>query len=160
MQTFKAILIPMDFSAASERALQYGRDIAEVFDASLHVLHVLEHPIGPAAFMNLYGTLPAGYFESRERQARTRLEALLTDEHKAKCSAVLVTRMGHVAEEILDYLKEQPIDLVVMATTARSGVSRLIVGSVADTIVREAPCPVLTVHPDHRAQAGAGDRAA
>ena len=80
---------------------------------------------------------------------------------RVKYCAVFVLRMGEPARQILEYLKEQPaIDLVVMATAGRGGVARLMMGSVADTIVRAAPCPVLTIHPPDHAERGSTYRAA
>ena len=81
---------------------------------------------------------------------------MLSEEEKAKYQPKLVYRTGATADEILDYLREQgDIDLVVMATHGRGGAARLMMGSVADKIVRAAPCPVLTI----RAAAEPGDRA-
>lgn len=160
MQLIKTILVPMDFSAASKRALRYACDVADAVGASLHIIHVLENPFAPGAFMETY-TPPGDYLENLDRQARAELEAQLTTEEKAQYSAVLILRLGAPAQEILQYLKEHgAIDLVVMATAGRGGVARLLMGSVADKIVRAAPCPVLTLHPQDRADAGSTFRAA
>ena len=89
---------------------------------------------------------PPEYFEALERDARRQLEGLLTAEEKDRYHATLVHRTGPAAQEILDYLQAQgDIDLVVMATHGRGGVARLMMGSVADKIVRAAPCAVLTM---------------
>ena len=88
-----------------------------------------------------------------ERATARDLEALLTAEEKAQYGAVLVRRTGAAAHEILDYLREQgDIDLVVMATHGRGAAARLMMGSVADKVVRAAPCPVLTIR--HAGHAG------
>ena len=147
MRAIKTILVPTDFSAASDRALRYARDLADAVGASLHVLHVLENPFPPGTFMEMYAASADSHLEHRGRQARARLESLLTDEQRAKYSAVQVMLPGMAAEQILEYLNEHPADLVVMGTAGRAGLSRLMMGSVADRIVRAAPCPVLTVHP-------------
>lgn len=161
MATIKTILVPTDFSPASDQALRYARQLADVFGASLHLLHVVENPFAPGAFMELYTPPPGDYVGALERDARTRLETLLTDEEKTRYSAVLTTRTGAPAHEILEYLESHGgIDLVVMATAGRGGVARLMMGSVADRMVRSAPCPVLTLHPHDAERRDSGHRAA
>ena len=147
MRAIKTILVPTDFSDASDRALEYARDLADAFGASLHILHVLENPFPPGTFMEMYAPSTDNYLGNIERQARAHLEGLLTEEQRAKYSAVTVMRRGMAAEQILEYPNEHPVDLVVMGTAGRGGFSRLMIGSVADRIGRAAPCPVITVHP-------------
>lgn len=161
MRTIKTILVPTDFSAASLHALEYARDIADTFGASLHLIHVLENPYVAGGYMEMYAPPPADYLDSLDESARGRLEEQLTPEEKAKYSAVFLTRMGAPAREILDYLSANAeIDLVVMATAGRGRVARLVMGSVAEKIVRAAPCPVLTINPHDRSETGAAPRAA
>lgn len=140
------ILVPTDFSAASEAAVRYGYELALALGARLHVLHVLENPFAAGAFMEMYSPPPADYFTELERQTDEKLRTSLTEEQKARCGAVLTNRMGVPSSEILDRLDEEPrIDLVVMATHGRGGVARLVMGSVTDKVIRAAPCPVLTL---------------
>ena len=161
MTPVKIILVPTDFSAASKWALRYACQLADAFDASLHIIHVLENPFAQAAFGEVYVPPPGDFLEDFYRRARTELEAQLSTEEKAKYSAVFISREGVPANEILKYLNEERgVDLVVMATAGRGGVARLMMGSVADKVVRAAPCPVLTLHPDGRADAGSTSRAA
>lgn len=146
----KNILVPTDFSVASGEAIRYGYDLAVSLGATLHVLHVLENPFAPGAFMEMYSPPPAQYFTDLEKRAEEKLRAVLTPEEKERSHAVLTTRLGIPSVEILDRLDESPkIDLVVMATHGRGGVARLVMGSVTDKVVRGASCPVLTLreHP-------------
>jgi nucleotide-binding universal stress UspA family protein len=160
MQPIKIILVPTDFSPASKRALRYACNLADATDASLHIIHVLENPFASVSNRELYVPPPDEYLEEIERRTRAELEAQLTAVQKERYSVVFVLRGGAPAQQILEYLKEQPaIDLVVMATAGRGGVARLMMGSVADKIVRSAPCPVLTIHPPTR-DAGSSYRAA
>lgn len=157
MSAINTILVPTDFSSASREALAYACDVAAAFSASLHILHVVENPFSPGALMEVAAPLPDDYLAGLERQARERLESLLTPEQKAACSAQLVTRVGVPAREILEYATQHgAIDLIVMATAGRGGVARLMMGSVADKLVRSAPCPVLTMHPRERGKGAAG----
>jgi universal stress protein A len=144
------ILVPTDFSAGSDEAVRYAVELAAALGATLHVLHVIENPFAPGAFMEMYTPPAAGYFADIERQAEENLRAVLTPEQKRRVPAVLTTRLGVPASEILDRLEEQPkIDMVVMATHGRGGVARLVMGSVTDKVIRSASCPVLTMreHP-------------
>jgi universal stress protein A len=158
--TVKHILVPTDFSAGSQEAIRYAFDLARSLGATLHVLHVLENPFAPGAFMEMYAPPPAEYFLDMERQAEETLRHTLTPEQKQQVPVVMTTRLGVPATEILDRLPEDPpIDLVVMATHGRGGVARLVMGSVTDKVVRSAPCPVVTMR-EHPHPAGKAGRAA
>ena len=151
MTPIKNILVPVDFSDASKQALRYACTIADAFGASLHVLHAAENPYLPGGYMEFYAP-PPEFFERAEQDARRTLEDTLTEEEKIRYRAVLVDCTGVPAHEILNYLRDQGnIDLVVMSTHGRGGVARLMMGSVADKVVRAAPCPVLTLRPSEEA---------
>lgn len=158
MPAVKSILVPVDFSANSKYALAYASQLAGTFGASLHVVHVLDDSFALAGYLETYA---GDYIETAAQQAGAELEALLTPEQKARSSAALVVRIGKPASEILAYLAEhREIGLVVMATAARGRVARLMLGSVTQTVVRAATCPVLTLHPHDHVGEGAGHRAA
>jgi nucleotide-binding universal stress UspA family protein len=151
MRPIRTILVPTDFSAPAERALAYARNLADTCGASLHLLHVIEDPFAGGAHMGMIAAVPEGYFEDLDQQCRARLTALLSDTERTKYAAVIATRMGYAATEILNYAREHgAIDLVVIATAGRGAVSRFLLGSVTDKVVRHAPCPVLMVHPRDR----------
>ena len=150
MPAIKKILVPTDFSEASKASLRYACTLADALHASLHVIHVNYNPYVQGGFLEFY-VPPPGFFEEVERATSRDLEAVLTLEEKTKYQATLVRRTGAAAYEILNYLREEgDFDLVVMATHGRGGAARLMMGSVADKVVRAAPCPVLTI----RAAAG------
>jgi len=145
MTDLNKILVPTDFSEASAAALKYACQLADALHADLSIVHAIEHPPSLGAYNDFYSP-PEDYFVRRERDARTQLDALLTPEQKEHYRAELVVRHGNPVREILQYLHEHAaIHLVVMATHGRGGVARVMLGSVADKIVRMAPCPVLTV---------------
>ena len=152
MAGIKKILVPTDFSDASKESLRYACTLAGALHASLHIIHVNHNPYVSGGLFEFY-SLPPDFFQEMERATARDLEALLTAEEKTQYGAVLVRRTGAAAHEILDYLREQgDIDLVVMATHGRGAAARLMMGSVADKIVRAAPCPVLTIR--HAGHAG------
>ena len=146
----KNILVPTDFSEGSAEAVRYAFDLAASLGATLHIVHVLENPFAPGAFMEMYTPPPPEYFTDMERIAEEKLRASVTQEQRDRADVVLTTRLGVPASEILDRIEEDPkIDLVVMATHGRGGVARMVMGSVTDKVIRSATCPVLTlrVHP-------------
>ena len=154
MPTIRNILVPTDFSEPSKCALNYARDLADAYRASLHVLHVIEDPFaGGGIYMGMITAVPPGYFEHLDQQVRARLVSLMTEADIRKYSAVFASRFGQPVAEILNYVSEHgAIDLIVIATSGHGAVARLVLGSVADKLVRSAPCPVLTVHAHDRAK--------
>jgi nucleotide-binding universal stress UspA family protein len=161
MRPINVILVPTDFSAASDRALAYACALADTCGASLHLLHVIEDPFAGGAYMGMMSAPPEGHFEHLDLHARMRLQSLLAEEQQRRYALVSATRMGSAAAEIVDYVRNHPaIDLIVIATAGRGAVARLMMGSVTDKVMRTAPCPVLTVHAHDRADAAGADRAA
>jgi nucleotide-binding universal stress UspA family protein len=143
MIALKRILVPVDFSETSAAALRYGVELARGFKARLHLLHVPEHPTE--------AEYPIGLFETMQSAAHGRLRHLLSDADANELHPQCSMRMGTPPEEIVDYAQEHDIDLIVMGTHGRTGLARVILGSVAERVVRTAPCPVLTVHyPERR----------
>lgn len=149
MIALKRILVPTDFSEASEVALKYGRALAEAFNASLDVLHVMEDPFVYAPTSEGYMP-PPQFHEEMETATRDRLNKLFTDAERAKLRAQLITKKGSPFVEVVRYAKENDVDLIVMGTHGHGAIAHMLMGSVAEKVVRKAPCPVLTVrHPEH-----------
>src|SRR5262245_19988367 len=113
------------------------------FGSELHLLHVLAElvPAGPDPLLTPVMT-PEAYKDSEE-QSRQALERALDPSWGQPSSVVTAVRWGSPVEEIVAYAREQEIDLIVIATHGRTGLSHVLLGSVAERIVREAPCPVL-----------------
>ncbi len=151
MITIKTILIPTDFSEAADTALVYGRALAARFGAALHVLHVPENIFLTAFGADSYGAMTPRLQDDIEAAARTRLDELLIDSDKSgPPSTAVVIASSSPASVIVDYAKSHGIDLIVMGTHGRGALAHIIMGSVAERVVRLAPCPVLTVrHPEH-----------
>jgi nucleotide-binding universal stress UspA family protein len=149
MITLKQILVPTDFSENSEVEAKYARTMAEAFHADLHLMHVLEDPFAsafdPVSFMP-----PPNFYEEIETQTRDRLVRLLADWEPLQPHVEIVASRGSAFVEIIRYAKEHGIDLIVLGTHGRGPVAHMLMGSVAEKIVRKSPCPVLTVrHPQH-----------
>lgn len=144
MKPFTKILVPVDFSPHSDEAVGYAADLAQRYQAALLLVHVYE----PVAY-----ALPEGYVPYTPDQLASMLatsEGLLSraKEQALAAGAVNVqTRQlqGSVASEIAEFATEQRVDLIVMGTHGRRGINRALMGSVAETVLRRAPCPVLAV---------------
>jgi len=148
MIMMNAVLVATDFGETSTSALVYGRDLARTFGARLHVLHVAD-AISPMAGEEFFsGELEALQADAIERATR-QLDHLLASHDLTTTQAQPVVRVSeNTAVAIVDYAKEAHVDVIVVGTHGRGPVSRLLMGSVAEHVVRHAPCPVLVVRPN------------
>jgi universal stress protein A len=144
MNAPKRILVPLDFSEQSTRALEYAKMLGKALDASLDLLHVVPNPY-IADPSGLYMALPQEMLDEFDREGRTRLEKVLTPAERKTFKARNIVKMGDPRSEILEYARLAPVDLIVMGTHGRTGVSHVFLGSVAERVVRTASCPVTTV---------------
>jgi nucleotide-binding universal stress UspA family protein len=151
MIVLRNILVATDFGEAAEVALTYGRQLARTFGSTLQVLHVVDDVAARVVGFPEYAASLGGIQAQAEAAARTRLEALVSDEDRRVLHAktVVITSMWP-ARVILDYARQAHVDALVLGTHGRNRMAQLFLGSVAETVVRHAPCPVLTVrHPEH-----------
>jgi nucleotide-binding universal stress UspA family protein len=150
MITLKQILVATDFSESSDAALAYGRELASRFGATLHVLHVVQDIYVNTFGAENYVAIASGLQEEIEDDARRRLHALVIDSDRSGPPTVpIVLTAMQPAAAIIDYAKSHDIDAIVMGTHGRGAFAHLLMGSVAERVVRLAPCPVLTVrHPE------------
>lgn len=149
---FTRILVPTDFGAASEAALACARDLARKFDARLFLLHVVEDPMAQGVWTpEVYVAASAELRETLLRDATDRLSQVLTPADRDLFRATMDVRIGAAAETIGEFAREQQIDLIVMGTHGRRGWAHMFLGSVAERMVRTAPCPVLTLRGDRAA---------
>jgi nucleotide-binding universal stress UspA family protein len=150
MIAIKNILVATDFGPAADTALTYGRALADSFGATVHLLHVVQSVPFVAPTYDYVGVSPQLQLQI-EASARKQTEAALTDDERRtqRGIPVTVTSMSPPAA-IVEYAREHEIDLLVLGTHGRGPLSHLLMGSVAERVVRTAPCPVLTVHhPEH-----------
>jgi nucleotide-binding universal stress UspA family protein len=131
------ILVPTDFSAPSQQAMTYAFELAQKVGAKLSLLHVIEVPV-----YAIEVSLP---LEDLEQDARRGLARLLPEAAAAHVDVTRLVAMGVPYEQILEMATAEQVDLIVMATHGRTGLRRLAMGSVAERVVRMAPCPVLTI---------------
>ena len=150
MIALKQILVATDFGEAAGVALNYGREFARLFGASLDVVHVADNAIARGLGVDGFTVDYSDLQRDLEAAAHKHLDALLDDEDRTMLKAKPVVLIsGSPAIAIVQYAKESRADLILMGTHGRGGVAHLLMGSVAERVVRIAPCPVLTVrHPE------------
>ena len=150
MITITNILVPTDFGEAADAALLYARELAVRFNARLHLLHVADN-LQICTFAEAYPEMAVRLQTELEKTAREQIDARLLDSDGSgprTAPAVMTSPAPVVA--IVDYAKANHIDLIVMGTHGRGMLGHVMMGSVAERVVRLAPCPVLTVrHPEH-----------
>jgi len=151
MIALKNILVSTDFSEPSDAALAYGRALARTFGATLHVLHVVGNVPTVVYGAEAYAAAMPELQQEIEDSARKQLADLLVDNDQPSLPVRPVVLTSNApAAAIVDYASVERIDLIVAGTHGRGGVAHLLMGSVAERVVRTAPCPVLTVrHPEH-----------
>jgi nucleotide-binding universal stress UspA family protein len=151
MIALKHILVATDFGPESESAVHYGRALAHKFDAALHVLHVTEDLFARAMDGYAFAGVSPALQEEIAATVRKRTEDLLTDSDRRGLRAVAMTVSSNdAARAIVAYARDHAIDLIVLGTHGRGALAHLMMGNVAEHVVRTAPCPVLTVkRPEH-----------
>lgn len=135
------ILVPIDFSDASLEALRHAKELALTYGAQITLLHAVEEVVYPSA----YGVEPANL---PGPQVINRVEKNLADLARTEVGyehVVVQANVGYAPSTILDYAEGNEMDLIVIATHGRTGLERMLLGSVAERVVRRAPAPVFVV---------------
>jgi nucleotide-binding universal stress UspA family protein len=141
----RSILAPTDFSPHADTAVRYACQLAEVFKAKLYLLHVLAEviPVGPDPMLS--PVLSPEYYRETEEAASQTLGSLIKADWAKPTALETSVQWGVPVDTVVDFAQTHSIDLIVIATHGRTGLSHVLLGSVAERIVREAPCPVLTI---------------
>lgn len=142
----KNILVPIDFSIHSQRALVYAKEIASFYKARLQLLHIIElnfHP-SPAFYManrqSLFDLAPDVWDDSKKELSR-----LVRSSHGPNVEADLFIVEGYAQRDILAFAESHHSDMVVLSSHGLTGLDRFMLGSVAEKVIRRAPCPVFIV---------------
>ena len=150
MTPITRILVPTDFSETSDAALAYAKGLAEVMGASLHLVHVFDDIFATSALTpEVYAQVPDDVRERTIRGIEARLDERLPEPYRARCQGTTEVRTGLIAPAIVECAQERDADVIVMGTHGRGGVAHVLLGSVAERVLRVAPCPVLTVCAAH-----------
>jgi nucleotide-binding universal stress UspA family protein len=144
LEAVNKILVPIDFSEYSKRALIYAAEIAKSYDSQLQVLHVIEETIHPAFSLSgkssIFDLIP-----NIEEDCKNRMEKMLKESVNANIKAETFVKGGRAPNDIINFAKENSSDLIVIATHGLTGLEHLLLGSVTEKVVRMARCPVFTV---------------
>jgi nucleotide-binding universal stress UspA family protein len=151
MIAMKEILVATDFGPAADNALRYAEALAREFGARLHVLHAVPNVYATSMDGYGYAAVPPQVQEDLETAARRHMRERVGDEDRQELRArTTVVTHNSPAVAIVDYAKQHAIDLIVLGTHGRGAVAHMLLGNVAERVVRIAPCPVLTVRdPEH-----------
>lgn len=151
MIRIQTILHPTDFSEPSKYALAYAMSFAEEYNAKVCVVHVIEEVSSALYFDMLQAPPLAQLMADIEKQAQKAMEELIAPDMRAKYRVETFIRKGVPFLEIVRCAEEIHADMIVCGTHGRTGLKHAIFGSVAEKVVRKAPCPVLSVrHPEHK----------
>lgn len=153
MIALRRILCPIDFSKMTRHALRPAISLATEYGADLFLLHVLDFP-----YRNLDAVAPGydimAYYKEMQKNAERHLDELVEADAREFAPTHTVVRRGPPFLEIINLAKEENIDLIVMPTRGRIGMSRFLLGSVAEQVVRMSACPVLTISPREKIPEG------
>lgn len=145
MNIFKKILLPTDFSEWSKEAIEYTISLAVSYDAQIHILHVVDNV--PVLAFHSIDLNSETVLRDSERQAKEALDGLIKSHFTYNRNLVPVIRHGEASKEIVKYACEEGMDLIIMATHGRTGLAHVVMGSIAEKVVRHSEVPVLTIKP-------------
>ena len=146
---FSKILVPIDFSEYTPDILKYATEIAQRFNATIHLIHVIPNM---DYFTPYESFMAAENMVAVQKGIESEVQKDLEETAKgiSGIPVVRAVRMGVSFVEIVDYVRTEGMELVIMATHGRGGLEHIIIGSVAEKVVRKSPCPVLTIRPAKR----------
>jgi nucleotide-binding universal stress UspA family protein len=145
MPSIKSILVPTDFSPASDIAFRYAIDMAVTQRSAIHMIHALDEASFATAYPDGFYVEPPGLRDQLMAESKKRLQPMVAACAAAGVAATAETVVGRPARMIVEIAKARATDLIVMGTHGRSGFAHMVLGSVAERVVRTAPCAVLSV---------------
>ncbi|NTU42863.1 MAG: universal stress protein [Nitrospirales bacterium] len=145
----KKILFPTDFSEGAMNALPYAIDLAKSYGAQIYLMHVV-YDIASASGLYVPHVSVSEMYKELEASAEKELERFGIEQRRDLKDVQYVLRRGVPYEEVLKFSQEEGINLIVIGSHGRKGIDRVLFGSTAERIVRNASCPVLTVREPHQ----------
>ncbi len=143
---FSKILLPVDFTGLAKEAIDIAIDIGKKYNSKIFLLTVSE--IGTVGYGEL--VLPEEIFEKHKELIKENLEKIAKNFREKGLEVEIAVRDGIVYEEILEFAKEKKVGLIIMPTHGRKGITKFLLGSVSQKIVKLAHCPVLTFNPKYK----------
>ena len=144
MKEIHKIIVPIDFLEHTDQIIEYAVYIAKKFDSKLHIIHVVEPP--PSYVGYEYPSL--GSFDEEMTELAEKMMQELIDKNQntlAGCEQKIIK--GDIIDSIIQYTEEANGDLIIIGTHGRKGLSKMWLGSVAERVIKRAPCPALTCNP-------------
>jgi universal stress protein A len=141
--TAQRFLVPVDFSEDANQAVKYATDLASKLGARMTLLHVIQ--LLPFGSGDMGVTVPYTYTQDLEAEITSRMQVYLERVTAAGLEGEIAVAHGVPFQEILETAKAQQVNLIIMGTHGRTGLQHVLMGSVAEKVVRLAPCPVLVV---------------
>src|SRR5262245_44297092 len=142
MISLKKILVPVDFSEPSKKAVTYGLTLANQFNANLILAHIVPES---TALLYAFPTRLSEIEDKEYARAKREIDHLLPTEHSAGLNLHTIVEIGDIEKELLGIVEDERIDLVVMGTHGRRHLRRWFIGSITEHLLRNVPVPVLTV---------------
>jgi len=142
MIDIKKILVPVDFSEPSKKAMNYGLSLALQFNARLVLAHLVP---SSTALVYTFPTESFAYEREQVKQAKSMLPSLIPMEYRDRVNLQTIVKIGDVRSELLGVIHDEKIDLLVMGTHGRNVVERFLLGSLTERMLRKVPVPILTV---------------
>ena len=141
MVELKKILFPTDFSESAENASHYAISLAQKYGGKIYAVHVIE----PFTYTVDFGIDYSAQYKEMETSAKKLLNEIVASLKKSKIDVEGVLLSGEPFVEIIKYAKKKQVNLIIMATHGRTGIEHMLMGSVAEKVVRKSPCPVLSI---------------
>ncbi len=145
MKIIKSILVPTDFSDLSLAAMEYAKSFSIIFNTRIYMIHVVKNL--PVLAFHTVDLNSETILKDAVDKASTELNEFMNTKFPHDHNVMLVVRRGEVYSEIIKFAQEEGIDLIVLSTHGRTGLSHLLMGSIAEKVVRYSTVPVLTVKP-------------
>jgi nucleotide-binding universal stress UspA family protein len=150
--TLKNVVVATDFSLDADAAVSYALALAKETRAAVCLLHVVDNPLAAGAWSSdMYASEIAGLQINLVRDAEKQLQQGIRTLDRPGIEIAGAVRTGRPASTIVEFARESGCDLIVIGSHGRTGAARLVMGSVAEHVVRTAPCPVLVVRPPEKA---------
>jgi nucleotide-binding universal stress UspA family protein len=144
MKEIKKIVVPVDFSKITAKLIEYSTYMAEKLSATMHFIHVVTYVTGDAM---IGAPFAVEYEERMLADAQKKMSNLLEDNREKAPGCTGEVIVGDPVDTIVKTAKEKEADLIIIGTHGTKGLEKILLGSVAERVLKRAPCPVLTMNP-------------
>ncbi len=147
MQNIHDIVVPIDFSQHTDSLIEFAKGVAEKFAGQITFLHVAEKIAAKTTYYDVYPPNFVSVDEEILDKSRERMAELVRKSQGSLVACQGEVLQGDVVDMIVDYVTEKKSDLIIIGTHGYRGIQKILLGSVADSVVKRAPCPILIFNP-------------